>query len=185
MTTKNIEATENEQTAEQSHAAEMRALELKDKQLEVRLKEANLIDSQERLSERELKRAEKGMTAKLNGETLKATNKVIAGVQAKCNHRKGGNGLRGIVTGEGDSPQYAILKHTFAAGNVEVRCLRCHKAWKKPLKANYPVLEDYNAALVEYNMALAFPTNNTASSSVSFGYSDNGEFYRTQTQNSL
>lgn len=70
----------------------------------------------------------------------------------RCNHKKGGNALKGIVEGKGDSNQFSVIKHRHRNGDIHVHCLRCSKRW-------VPGDEDY----IE---AKAFPTLNTTSTDV-------------------
>lgn len=158
--------------------AEIKALELEAKRLEVAEKKANLQDLQERLDERQLKRENKQSLALTNGATLKQTEANNAAAQKRCNHRKGGNGAQGILLGQGDDTNYAVLKHTFANGDTWVRCLRCGKTWKPPIRANFKTEEDYLSAHVSYKTALEYQTRNIPSGSIQYRFSDNGEHFR-------
>lgn len=181
-------------TAQLQTAAEMeheiKRLELESKQLEVEERKANLIDIKEKLGERELRREQVRQRSKINGETLKQINDNERAVQERCNHRKGGNGLSGYISGQGDDDQYAVWKHQFANGDTWVGCLRCKKKWKPPAKSDH-TKEDvfnqasYDDAVREYQRALNFPTKNVPSGSTVFKYSEGGvEFYRENTKNS-
>ena len=163
---------------------ELEAQQLKNQilALEVKEKMANLQDLEERLAERELKRETRRQVSKTNGATLKDQNRIAEGREARCNHKKGGNGLAGIKNGQGDDSQYAVLKHTFANGDMWIRCLRCGKTWKPPVHRAYKSEEEYKAAWVMYELAKNFQTRNTPSSSYLFRYSDNGEYYREVTE---
>jgi hypothetical protein len=162
---------------------ELKRLELEDKQLEIKMKRANLVDTQERLAEREMRRENVLLKAKTNGQTIKQVNKNTRTLQNNCNHKKGGDGLQGLISGQGDSEQYAVLKHTFAAGNTEIRCMRCHKVWKKPLESDFQTPEGYQGAVAEYRVALNFQTKNKPSSSYTFGFSDQGQYFLENTRN--
>ena len=163
---------------------ESKQLEVASKKLEILEKQANLQDLQERLAERELKRENKRQRSLTNGQTLKqlATNDLAA--QKRCNHRKGGNGAQGVVGGQGDDSQYAVLKHTFANGDMWVRCLRCGKTWKPPIEEAFKTEAEFLAAVVVYETAKNFQTRNVASGSCQFRFSDGGKHYREVTQNS-
>lgn len=179
--------------------SDLRKMEAELKGLEIQEKRANLQDVQERLAERQMRRDNVGQRARTNGETLKANQNKDRVVQENCNHRKGGNGLAGIVGGQGDDPQFAVMKHQFGNGDVWVRCLRCGKTWKPPVKSNFyfdkngkvvaPVDgtfddEKYKAAVKEYREALAFQTRNVSSGSVQYRFSDGGEHFREMTKDS-
>lgn len=176
---KEKETTEMEQLALESARLEKQRL-----QLEVQEKMANLQDLQERLAERELKRETKRQRSLTNGATLNDLSHKDTQTQKRCNHRKGGNGAHGVVGGQGDDAQFAVLKHTFANGDMWVRCLRCGKTWKPPVKEQYKEEQNFLRAVVEYETAINFQTRNVSSGSVQFRFSDNGKFYREVTANS-
>lgn len=161
---------------------ELKAIELESAKLELQLKQANLVDMQERLQERELKRANVRQEAYTKGSTLAALASNKATNQKRCNHKKGGNGAHGVVGGQGDDSQYAVLKHTFANGDTWVKCLRCHKTWKPPVASDYKSKEGFEAAQEVYTVALGFMTRNSPSSGVQFRYSDGGAHYRENTK---
>jgi hypothetical protein len=177
-------------------STEVEALLLRDQQLSIQLKEmelkektANLQDLQERLDERELRRENKRQRSLTNGATLRANKSAEVAVQNRCNHKKGGNGAAGVVGGRGDSPDFAVIKHTFANGDMWVRCQRCGKTWKPPVKRAFINAdgvfneESYRIAYERYELAKEFQTKNSPSSAYVFRYSDNGEFYREVTEN--
>ena len=163
---------------------EAKKLDIEAKKLEVLEKQANLQDLQERLAERELKRETKRQRSLTNGQTLKQLSANDRAMQKRCNHKKGGNGAQGVVGGQGDDSQYAVLKHTFANGDMWVRCLRCGKTWKPVLRKDFPTDELYLAAVAEYQAAINFQTRNVPSGSCQFRFSDNGDYYREVTANS-
>ena len=167
-----------EEIANAAHAEAMRALELESKRLEILEKTANLEDINERLAERQLKRETIRQKAYTNGATLKDTKQREAMIQKRCNHRKGGNGAAGIQLGQGDNPQHAVIKHSMLNGDMWVRCQRCGKTWKPPIKGDYTDIELYVKALTEYETAKNFQTNNTPSSSQQYQWSDNGAYSR-------
>jgi hypothetical protein len=158
-------------------------LELKALELQVKEREANLQDLEERLAERELKRENKRQRSLTNGATLKQTENDTLLAQKRCNHRKGGTGAEGVVGGKGDSPHYSVLKHTFANGDLWVRCLRCGKTWKPPVAEWYKTEAEFLKATVEYETAVNFQTLNIPSGAVQFRFSDNGAYYREVTRN--
>jgi len=168
---------------------EAQKFELENQQLTLRTKRAEAQDVEERLAERELKREQNRQKAKTNGETLRQILNSDTAHQKKCNHRKGGNGSAGVVQGRGDSSDYAVIKHTFAHGDTWVRCQRCGKTWKPPVKSQYTnpstgVFDEYafESAMRVYENALEFQTKNVTSAGVAFRFSDDGEYYREQTK---
>jgi hypothetical protein len=154
---------------------ELREAEIEQKLLSNRLAKAQIIDTEDQLAERELKRESKFQTARTNGATLLDQARSRKKNQTKCNHRKGGNGQQDYAAGQGDDPQYAIYRHTFAGSNTEVFCLRCHRRWKKPLESEFvgdP--SGFDAAKIEYDQAMNFPTKNAGSGSVAFTFKGKG-----------
>lgn len=162
--------------------SEAKKLALETAHLEIRAKKAQIQDLEESLAERELKRENKRQRSLTNGETLKQLDRIDKASQRRCNHKKGGNGAPGVMAGQGDSPNFAVLKHTFANGDTWIRCLRCGKTWKPPVERAFKAREDYLTAFAEYQAALNFQTTNSPSSSYLFKYSDNGEYYRQVTE---
>jgi hypothetical protein len=162
--------------------AELKQLALENAKLELQEKTLNLQDLQERLAERGMKRENRLQRSVINGQTLKQLSAIDKATQNRCNHKKGGNGAQGVVGGKGDDSQYAVLKHTFANGDMWVRCLRCGKTWKPPVRRAYKTDEAYKGAWAVYEEAKEFQTRNTPSSAYLFRYSDNGEFYREATE---
>lgn len=175
-----------EEAAEAAHRQRMRELEAKEKELSILEKQANVQDIEERLSERQLKREQIRQKAYTNGATLRDIANRETQVQRRCNHRKGGDGAAGITLGQGTNPQHAVIKHTMLTGDLWVRCQRCGKTWKPPIKKDYlpggvreaEGIEGYVTALTEYETARNFQTNNTPSSSQQFQWSDNGAYAR-------
>lgn len=106
----------------------------------------------------------------------------------RCNHKKAGmiritssrlsirNGLN-----NGNSSQYAVRKHQMMNGDIWVDCLRCGKKWRPPVAQKFSWFErkfrtqrfqDHIAALVEYDRAVNFETNNVMSSSLQCRFTD-------------
>lgn len=163
---------------------ELKALEIEAKRLEVQYQKANLQDMKERLEERELKRGNKSQGAITKGATLKQIKANEKTAQERCNHRKGGNGMQGYLSGQGDDSQYAVLKHTYAHGDTWVRCLRCGKTWKPPVRTQCESDAEFVTLTAAYKEAINFPTRNVTSTGVVFKFSDNGEYYREHTKDS-
>lgn len=95
-----------------------------------------------------------------------------AATQNYCWHKKGGMGVENIH--HGNDNNYAIIRHQYAHGPIDVFCIRCGKQWSmpKPLKrgASAEDRAKYIHDLAEYNKAMAFPTDNTMSGSQLFAF---------------
>ena len=145
--------------------------------LELQEKAASLIDLKERIAERGLKRESRESVYRGHGQNLAQDRRNKNIQQERCNHHKGGDGAKGIIGGEGHDVQYAVLKHRMANGDMWVRCLRCAKTWKPPVKSMYETREAYLVAKSEYELAAKFSTRNQTSSSKMFGWghSEQGE----------
>lgn len=170
----------------ETHNAEMRNLEAESRRLEILERKANLEDVTERLDERRMRREAVAQRAYTNGATLRDTAQREAMIQKRCNHKKGGNGASGVQLGQGDNPQHAVIKHSMLNGDLWIRCQRCGKTWKPPIKGDYAEggllaklgIEGYVQALTEYETAKVFQTNNSPSSSQQFQWSDGGAYSR-------
>ena len=175
-----------EDVADVAHKEQMRKLELEAKILEIMEKKVNIEDAQERIAERQLRRDAVRQKAYANGATLKDTAYRQGQVQKRCNHRKGGDGAAGITLGQGQSPHFAVIKHTMLTGDMWVRCQRCGKTWKPPIKGDYLVggiyeedgIETFVTILSEYEAMRNCQTTNKPSSSQLFQWSDNGAYAR-------
>jgi len=67
----------------------------------------------------------------------------------------------------GNSSQwYAVIKHQHINQDLWVRCQRCGKTWKPPIRASYPTDREFYRAVDEYEWACKLPTNNVTSRSV-------------------
>ena len=163
-------------------AAELKRLELETARLVLLERTANLQDVQERLAEREMIRDTKRQRSYTNGQTLKALAAADAANQRRCNHRKGGNGAAGIIGGQGDDGQYAVIDHTVLNGDRWIRCLRCAKLWKPVLEHWFETREGYLGAVAEYEAAKTFQTRNAPSTSQQFRFSDGGTYFRELTR---
>jgi len=176
---------DNENVQEKSLSSE--EFEKKRQKLELRRLEADTQDIEERLAEREMKRETKRQRSINNGQTLRQIENTTKAVQDHCNHKKGGSGAQGFIGGEGDDSQYSVLKHRMPNGDVWVRCLRCGKTWKPPVESKFMVkgkvdVEAFNAAVREYETAVAFQTRNQMSGSIQFRFSDGGKHFRESTK---
>lgn len=150
---------------------EMKKLELLAKQLEVE-------DLKDRVDERKLKREQSKQRSMGNGAALRQQAHDQKNREKRCNHHKGGNGMEGYQGGQGDSPQYSVIKHIFANGDWWIRCLRCAKTWKPPIEADFPTKEAFDQAQREYLEAKNFQTKNQTSASIPLQFSDGGKFFR-------
>jgi hypothetical protein len=168
-----------QQLAKQAaHEERMRALEVEKQELLIQVAKEDLEDKKEARADRANKIENKASNYKTRGEALKANENKTKQDQKRCNHRKGGQGLQGVVGGRGDSTYYAVIKHTFCHNDQWVCCLRCGKTWKPPLERSFKEKDLFYQALAEYRMALDFPTLNAPSSSSQFQFSDNGASMR-------
>jgi len=150
--------------------AELASKELEIKRLELLEREANLQDLQERLAERQLKRRSREGKFRDHGANLKQAAINRRAKQELCNHRKGGDGANGVIGGQGDDMQYAILRHVMGNGDIWVRCLRCGKTWKYPLASQYSTKAEYELALAEYRSMLKVQTRNHTSGTHTFSW---------------
>ena len=164
--------------------SELKRLELETAKLVLLERQANLQDVTERLAEREMIRENKRQRSYTNGATLKQTAAADKAYQTRCNHRKGGNGVNGILGGQGDDNQYAVVNHTNCYGDAWIRCLRCAKTWKPVLESWFETKEGYNGAVAEYEAAKNFQTRNVPSSAYCYKFSDGGTYYREVTRGS-
>lgn len=153
-------------------------LDIENKKLERLEKQANIQDLQERLAERQMKRDDRFQKSRTNGDTIRIEKANKISIQARCNHRKGGNGQMAYVNGQGESSQYAVIKHKVCNGDVWIRCQRCGKNWKPPIEADFKLKEEYLDARADYMQALNFPTFNIMSTSYTFQFSDGGKYFR-------
>lgn len=113
--------------------------------------------------------------AKAKGRVLTQWDRARAHRSFGCTHKKGGTisfaqPSIGLSKG-GDSRRYAVIKHQMMHGDIWVRCLRCGKWWKPPIRSEYKRDRDFWRALFEYEEAVLFPTDNTTSGSVQCKFS--------------
>lgn len=113
------------------------------------------------------------------GMCLDAEDACRTSQQSQCTHLKGGH-IRNVTRvadianglATGNAPYYAVRKHMMINRDIWVDCLRCGKKWRPPLRDQFKKERDYIAALLEYDTAVKFPTNNTMSSSVLCAFFD-------------
>ncbi len=181
-----------EGTVNNKSKSELESMQLELKKLELEAKRLELQDIQERVDDRKLQRYLKEQRARTNGDTLRSIAENDKVAQERCNHHKGGNGAEAIIGGQGDDSQYAVMKHQFANGDIWVRCLRCGKTWKPPLKEDFYFdkkgrqvakqdgefsEEAFHKAEAEYKQAVQFQTRNVMSGShqLRFTYTETGQ----------
>lgn len=191
MSEENVQALKPKKSAVEMDA-ELKQIQLETAKLELEEKKANLQDVKERLEERQLKRDALKDRSRTNGQTFSQNDKRQKAAEDGCTHRKGGNGLGDFLGGKGQDPQFAVIKHRMLTGDIWVRCMRCGKTWKPPIRKNFYFADgqqvapkdgkfdavQYEQALREYQGAVHFQTKNATSSSYIFGYTDGGEYAR-------
>lgn len=132
-------------------------------------------------------------TAKMQGNVLDAEDRARATYQSKCTHKKGGFWRprdKGVVYTQGSGSQYAVIKHQHINGDFWIRCLRCGRTWKPPIRADYRNEREFYRAIEEYEAAKNFETNNSTSTSIQCSFRLNGsydaglEYIRKQLANS-
>jgi len=147
--------------------------------LDLKIREASYKSALRGLHVDENKEKDKEAAYKDRGRAIADKDNAQKQAQERCTHRKGGNGLDGVVSGQGDDAQFSVIKHRMLWGDVWVHCTRCGRDWKPPLKRDHTANGKFNEtsyqiAYKEYQQALAFPTRNQMSSS--------GQFQFTPTQ---
>lgn len=120
--------------------------------LEFELKQKMHQDFVERIAQRKRETEQQQHNFKTRGEAFRQIAEQNLDRVERCNHRKGGHGVKGLVHGTGDSTQYSVIKHTHRNGDTHIHCLRCPKVWMPGDS--------------EYYRALNFQTNNAPSTDV-------------------
>lgn len=142
-------------------AAELQALELEEKKLDLEIK-------RETVAKIKSQRAAKLEEARAK---LIATRQFLAQREANqnaCNHRKGGIGADAVMRGQGTDAMYAVIKHKLPDGRYFILCQRCGKEWH-PGNVKLGMIETPG-----YQEAIRYNTNNTASGSSSFLFEQTG-----------
>ena len=141
--------------------------------LEIEEKHLELLDELARKEHLAEKDAQTIADAKVRGNCLAQMDRNLVKRQKCCTHRKGGiiSNIKsqqsiGLALYQGNSNQYAVIKHQMINRDIWVRCLRCGKWWKPPCRSEFKLDRDYWKAMFEYESALEFPTMNTMSGSV-------------------
>jgi hypothetical protein len=120
--------------------------------LEFELKQKMHQDFVERIAQLKRETEQQQHNFKTRGESFRQMEENNLERAERCNHLKGGYGIKAIVNGTGDSNQYAVIKHTHRNGDTHIHCLRCPKVWMP--------------GDPEYYRALNFHTNNVPSTDV-------------------
>ena len=141
---------------------ELAAVELEMKQLDLEIKREQVA---------KIKQARQTALDNARSRTL-AIKQYLAtrdAIQRNCNHRKGGQGHIAVIAGRGDSPSYAIVKHTLPNRGIFVLCTRCLKEWypADPLHVEGGKIVP-KAETPGYSQAVAWNTDNTPSGSSIF-----------------
>jgi hypothetical protein len=163
--------------------------ELEQLKLSRQEREYSIKDLKGRLAERDVKELQKKEDREAQGRTFAQQRGTDEARWKVCTHKKGGNvsqrDMRVLSTG-GNATQYAVMKHQMINGDIWVRCLRCGKTWSPPLKSKFyfdvkgkqvPTHMGefdrirFENAVIDYNRAVAFETNNTMSGSVQVRFS--------------
>jgi hypothetical protein len=163
--------------------------ELEQLKLSRQEREYSIKDLKGRLAERDVKELQKKEDREAQGRTFAQQRGTDEARWKVCTHKKGGNvsqrDMRVLSTG-GNATQYAVMKHQMINGDIWVRCLRCGKTWSPPLKSKFyfdvkgkqvPLHMGefdrirFENAVIDYNRAVAFETNNTMSGSVQVRFS--------------
>lgn len=143
-----IEAKEKElEIAERIQALELRKLEAQ------KLRREN---AQYALQQAELASRNKNKAQALADQ--RPENK-YASVRRTCNHRMGGKGRESLISGRGNSGQYAVAKIKLPTGDVMIRCPRCRMKWLPPLPEQFqdakgnPILHEYAGKAMTFAQA--------------------------------
>lgn len=177
---------------------QIKKAQLADLELQKEERKYAMQDLRSRIGDREVKELQRKQDREQQGLVFSQQARTDAAKQAVCTHKKGGivtpRDMRVLTTG-GNGQQYAIIKHQMINGDFWIRCLRCGKTWCPPIKDNFffnkkgkivpPKEGDFNIekfkeAISDYQRAVNFETNNTASGSVQCRFSrfneDTGEW---------
>jgi hypothetical protein len=135
--------------------AELSALELEEKQLDLEIKRESVARIRAQRSAK-LEEARAKMIATKQFLAQRAAN------QENCNHRKGGIGAEAVMRGQGTDAMYSVIKHKLPCNRYFVLCARCGKEWH-PAQPLFGI-----KATPGYDEALRFPSDNTPSGSSTF-----------------
>ena len=115
------------------------------------------------LGERKEKRVRRQQNHARTEESLAVQRRQNVAAMLRCNHRKGGKGEDALKSGQGDSPQYSVLHHTYPWDRQPtIQCLRC------PLQVKPGETAKTNPAGISYAVARLWPTDNSPSGAAQF-----------------
>jgi len=179
-----VEVTLNIDEQIKQNTLELQRLELEARNLELQERKYHIYDLKQSIAERQLKDEQVKTDREAQGRAIHQTELTDNYRFSVCTHKKGGTvsarDVRVLKTG-GNSPQYAVMKHTMINGDVWIRCMRCGRTWAPPVEKNFyfdakgrrvaprdGTLDSlkFAKAAQEYRDAIDFPTNNTTSHSV-------------------
>ena len=143
-------------------------IEAKEKELEIQERiqalEARKLENAKLRREHaryELEQAEAASRNKNKAQALadqRPENKHAA-VRRTCNHRMGGKGRESLLSGRGNSGQYAVAKIKLPTGDVMIRCPRCRMKWLPPNPSDFvdakgqPKLHEYAGKAMTFAQA--------------------------------
>lgn len=130
--------------------------------IDLEMKRVTLELNKEKLQELHDARERRRMKMAKQEQDLRENQRIKDARQRNCKHKKGGRNKEGFA--KGNSANYAVIQHTYPAGETIVLCQRCDKEWRMPaiqLKATDPAA--YERQLREYRIALEWPTDNEPS----------------------
>lgn len=163
---------------------EIKKQELEAAQLQIEERRYSIRDLKARLADRDIEEKQAQEDREQQGRTFAQQEATDKHRWANCTHRKGGavsQRDQKVLFFGGDAAQHAIMKHQMITGDIWVRCLRCGRTWKPPIKQEFFVnakgkvvapadgvfdKAKFDEAVADYKRALMFPTNNSTSSSV-------------------
>lgn len=144
-----------EQKTNAEVAAELTALELEEKQLDLEIKREQVAKI----------RAHRQTKLDETRAKIAATIQFLAQREANqknCLHRKGGIGAEAVMRGQGTSAMYSVAKFKKPNGRWMVLCMRCGKEWHQGFlllgEVETPGFED----------AIQWPSDNTPASASTF-----------------
>lgn len=134
--------------------------------IELRWKEAQIADIEERMAERKERRDRIDATRAKQIEDFHKAEAERARRQRVCKHRKGGKNNR---FADGNDTNYSVNRNTYPDGREVIMCTRCGKEVERPNPALRKTDPDLYKAMAEaWNEWSRFPTDNTPSGSKMF-----------------
>jgi hypothetical protein len=154
-----FDTTELENQTASSIQAELDALALEERQLDLEIKRETVAKI----------RAQRNAKLEEVRSKQRAIMQFLAQREAQqnaCNHRKGGIGVDSVMRGQGTSAMYSIIKHKLPDGRYFILCTRCLKEWHSP----HPLVASVTGEKETpgYREMLNAPTDNSPSGSSTF-----------------